>query len=164
MPAVKTSHNIAIMPERSRLNHLSDRGRAAQSSSCISWRPRSRTSDIEGAAARRGEAAMCFSRLHSSIFSAGFCHSFTICKIISDFSWNLLWLFFLPSVSQSVCSLFTHLHFLSFIPLSSSILPPICFPLCAPPWPLSVYSSRSPSVSLFLSLPPIPSSCLLEIP
>lgn len=155
MPVVKTSHNIAIMPERSRVNSPFDWKRATQASSRIIWRLRSWTSDIRSTTARWDDRVF-FPLLHPSILFSGFCHSFPICKITSDFGWNPTFSHLPRHLSLS----FTHLHFLSILPLSPSIPPPICSLFVL----LPRLSYQFVSFCLFLSLPSIPSSCLLEIP
>lgn len=149
MPVVKTSHNIAIMPERSRVNSPSDWKGATQASSRIIWCLRSWTSDIRSTTARWDDRVF-FPLLHPSILFSGFCHSFPICKITSDFGWNPTFSHLPRHLSLS----FTHLHFPSILPLSPSIPPPICSPLCAPPSPLlSIHLLLSFYFSLFLLFP-----------
>lgn len=163
MPAVKTSHNIAIMPERSGAEqplHLEKSGSVSQQHFLTSREAGHRI--IESTVARRRRAM--------SYFTASF---------INPLHWITAWRFAksslilaetssvypsLPqSLSQSVHYLPTCIFSLTSPCLRPSLLLSLFLFMLLPGLSLSIHLHLL-SISLFLSLPPIPSSCLLEIP
>lgn len=126
MPAVKTSHNIAIMPERSRMSNLSD------------WKQ-----SVFGLPAAHFPTSNI-----KRVFFFFPLHQFRLRPILeknNSLSQRLK--------SSPVSSLFTHLCFLPLIALSLSIPPSICFNLSLLLLPhLSIYSSLSPALSLYFYL------------